>query len=101
MKIGTLALAMGALALTTPAFAKQADTETVAVRYSDLDLTTDAGRNELDNRLDKAAREVCGMNIKRTGTRLSSREARACYADARQILDRQFATLVQAGARGG
>ncbi len=37
-----------------------ADGQSVAVRYSDLDLTTNAGTQALQTRIDHAARAVCG-----------------------------------------
>jgi UrcA family protein len=46
-----------ALACAAPALAQPV---TLSVPYGDLDLTTDAGRQTLDARLDRATRTVCG-----------------------------------------
>jgi UrcA family protein len=46
-----------ALGLAAPAFAEPVS---VAVPYGDLDLTKPAGREALDTRLDRAARQICG-----------------------------------------
>ncbi|HZF45332.1 MAG TPA: UrcA family protein, partial [Sphingomonadaceae bacterium] len=71
-----------------PAFA-----EAAVVSYKDLDLTTEQGQKELDRRIDGAAREVCGMNEERTGTRIVSSDARKCYKEARKQLENRLAAL--------
>ena len=96
-----LALAAAAVALTVPAAATEAESNSVGVRYSDLNLASKAGQDELDRRLDRAARNVCGMDGIRTGTRLASAESRRCYREARVTLDKQFAALVKERAAGG
>lgn len=99
MKFQSYSLALAAaFALATPIAASAADeaeTQTVGVTYKDLDLTSEAGKAELERRLDNAARNVCGMSEKRTGTRISSREARTCYRDARGQLDRHLAVVIE------
>jgi len=52
-----------------PAFA-----EAIAVTYQDLDLSTEQGRQELDNRIDSAARKVCGYDDVRTGSNQARKE---------------------------
>lgn len=91
------AIAAATLALSTaPAFAGS-----VSVNYKDLDLSTPAGQAELDHRLDRAAREVCGMDEIQTGTRIPSRSARKCYKNAREKLDERIAMLVARERKGG
>lgn len=95
MKLQSYALALAtAVAFAAPAIATETTTTTTGVRYADLDLSTESGRQEFDRRLDRAARDVCGMNEKAVGSRISTREARACYRQARAELGRQFATVV-------
>ena len=96
-----LALAAAAVFITpVAAMAAPQQTATAGVRYKDLDLTTEAGQKELEDRLDKAAREVCGMDDIGTGTRVSSRGSRDCYRDARQQLGEQVTRLAKADAAG-
>lgn len=102
MRIQSLALALSAAAaLSVPAMAADDQPNRTSVRYHDLDLSTEAGQKELDRRLDKAARQVCGMNAATTGSRVASRDARDCYRQARTTLDRQFAAVVNRETRGG
>ncbi|WP_144095692.1 UrcA family protein [Croceicoccus sediminis] len=98
MKTIAAIAATAALAIAAPAFAAS-----VEVEYKDLDLTTEAGQAQLEDRLDDAARQVCGMDQIQTGTRIRSREARDCYAGAKAQLSQQIATLVekQKTAKGG
>ncbi|TIX49299.1 UrcA family protein [Alteraurantiacibacter aquimixticola] len=96
-----MALASAALLAAPAVSAAEGEQRTTGVEYSDLDLTSEAGRKELDRRIDEAAREVCGVDEIRVGTRLPSREARDCYRDAKRQLDRHVAQLVQQEARGG
>ena len=45
---------------TSPLFAKPATPEVRVVSYSDLDLSSAAGRNRLEQRIQAAVRDVCG-----------------------------------------
>ncbi len=67
------------LALTAAPVSAQSS---VAVFYADLDLTNDAGRKLLDQRLTRAARQVCNGTV---GARSVADiiRYRACMADAR------------------
>lgn len=49
-----------ALAIAAPAAAETVQPFAVEVAYGDLDLTKDAGRDALDRRLTRAARQICG-----------------------------------------
>lgn len=82
--------------IATPAFA-----ESVRVEYKDLDLATDAGQKTLQGRLDAAARQVCGMDDIRTGTRVPDASARKCHKDALASLEQQFAAVIDKARAGG
>ena len=99
----TLTLAAAAaLAVPATAFAARDETApTIGVHYKDLNLATAAGQKELESRLDKAARQVCGMDEVVTGSRMPSREASKCYRDARQQLGESLAQVVRNSAAGG
>lgn len=101
MRIQSTFLGMIALAFAIPATAVGEPAAGVRVQYKDLNLATTAGRDELERRLDRAARSVCGIDDARTGTRLPSDAARRCLRDARTRLDAQFATLVGGEPQGG
>ena len=45
---------------TSPLFAKAIPAEVRVVSYSDLDLSSGAGRGRLEQRIQAAVREVCG-----------------------------------------
>ncbi|MBS1240126.1 MAG: hypothetical protein H6R45_832 [Proteobacteria bacterium] len=90
-----LAAAFGMLMVAQPALAA-----TTAVTYDDLDLSTKEGQQELDRRIEHAAREVCGLNEKEVGSLVPSREARTCVKDARKQLEKRVAALTQDKATG-
>lgn len=85
-----VAAALGAALVAPPALA-----ESVTVQYKDLDLTTQAGQKELNNRIDTAARKVCGFSQRTTGTRIPDQEARTCVAEAKQKLEKHVAALAE------
>lgn len=58
MKILALS-ALAAVLLSGAAQAAEVETTSVAVSYSDLDLTTDAGQATLDARISAAVKKVC------------------------------------------
>ncbi len=68
-----------ALAIAGPA---AAETASVAVPFGDLDLTKADGRDVLDRRLARAARQVCssGASVRHLAAIISYR---ACIVDAR------------------
>ncbi len=106
MRAGPLALALaaGSLAATAlPAYAAEAESkgQGISVKYRDLDLASAEGKQVLEQRLDRAAREVCGVGQTTTGTRLPNRESARCYRETRTQLNQQFARLVADEARGG
>ena len=75
--------AMPALAHTST------ETQSIAVITADLNLSTQAGRNQLGHRIDRAARQVCGFNpnTRDLGTQF---HARTCMADAKIAATRQI-----------
>lgn len=67
-----------ALAIAAPAVAQST---TVEVAYGDLDLTKDAGRDALDRRLNRAARQLCGSRPARNLAMIQDHQH--CLADVR------------------
>jgi UrcA family protein len=85
-----IAAALGAVLAAQPAFA-----ESASIQFKDLDLSTSAGQKQLDNRIDTAARKVCGFDKLTTGTRIPDKEARVCVAEAKQKIVKQVALLTE------
>ncbi len=74
----TLALAAGLLAATAPAFA---ETRVAEVRVNDLNLASESGQQTLEDRIERAIKNVCRSNGSRE---LSERRSeRRCEAVAR------------------
>ena len=103
MKVRPLILAAAAAAMAASALPAAAATEQAgrsSVSYSDLDLSSDAGRAELTKRFDQAAREMCGI----TGESAKLRgKQRYCYeSNSKSMKARVAAILAQHNeARGG
>ena len=86
-----LAAALGAAAVfATPAAAQGA----VSVKYDDLDLSTRAGQQKLDRRIDSAAREACGMDRVQTGRFTPSTAQRECYQKTKASVGEQVAQMI-------
>jgi UrcA family protein len=94
-------LALAAAAAATLASPAVAQAESVTIGYGDLNLTSQAGRAALDQRIDGAARQLCGesspLELKRVALGRTCRagvlaDARAQLA--RVIVDDQFASLI-------
>lgn len=96
----TFSSALAAALLCGPAIAADDAPKSVEVRYHDLDLTTAAGARELDRRIDKAAKSVCQVEQVATGTRIASREARACFKETKVKLGDSVAAAVAKKERG-
>lgn len=97
----TLIAALAAVA--TPA-AAASDTDgrpSKGVSFADLDLSTAAGQRQLQARIDRTAREICGADRATTGSRIASREAMACYRQALSRTRERVAQAVARSARGG
>ena len=81
--IAATAALLGLALTTAPAFAGAGECTQVRVEYSDLDLTSADGQRTLERRLDAAARDACGYDVRVTGSSLPSKHARNCYRQAR------------------
>jgi UrcA family protein len=58
--------------------------QTVEIRYADLDLKSEAGKAELDRRIERAARQACAEETP-SGSRISNRDELAkCMANVRK-----------------
>ncbi|MEE4201244.1 UrcA family protein [Erythrobacter sp.] len=100
----TLAILAAGAALTLTAGAALADNTvpvSKSIEYADLNLDTAAGQKALEYRINSAARDVCGADEVRTGTRIKSPEISACLADARSSAKRQVAAMIAKEKRGG
>ena len=101
-RIMALATASFGLAFTAaPAFAGPEAPPTREVSTAGLDLNTAEGQRLLDQRIERAARQVCQVDRLQAGTRIRSFEARKCLAKARASAARQMATIVADQQRGG
>ena len=91
------AAALGAAAV----FAVPAAAETVDVKYADLDLATKAGQDQLERRIDSAARSACGMDKVRTGRLTPSTGVRQCYQQTKASVHEQVAQMIARGNSRG
>lgn len=96
MKAIIAAAALGSIGL--PATAQEVRFE---VQYRDLDLTTAAGQDRLEKRIETAARKACGLDAHATGTRIRSRQAQGCVTELRAKARAQFAVIVADEGKGG
>lgn len=87
--------AAGAVLAGAPAAAE----ETV-VRYHDLNLASEKGQKTLERRIEAAVRKVCA-DTSNTGTRLPSRPANECIAQARAAAKQNFAAIIANHKLGG
>jgi UrcA family protein len=76
--VGVAAAAV--LAFGAPASAAEPTRTAVEVRYGDLNLATEKGATTLLRRIDRAAREACGLDPWQRGFVRAGQ--RACYAEA-------------------
>jgi len=98
MKIASLIMALSAVTLAVPAAA--AAEPQLKVKYSDLDLSTEAGQATLNRRIDQSARQLCGRGVS-TGTILSSGRAKDCYERARTSAHQMIAERVARESNAG
>lgn len=101
MKRAFIAFAAIGSALALAGTAAPALAEVMEVQYSDLDLGSADGQKVLKQRIDNAAKKVCGLDRGTTGTRLKSADAMKCYREAKAKASAQFAVLVDAKRLGG
>jgi UrcA family protein len=100
MTHGVAAAGLAAAAFT-PAQAGQMEQMRLTVSAADLNLATPAGQRALDQRVEKAVRQVCRVTSLTTGSRILSQEVKTCLAKARAEARQQVAALVRADQRGG
>ena len=91
----TMIAAAGALLLSTPALA-QPEAKSTTVSFADIDISSDAGRAQLDRRVRNAAANVCGPTERDMNLRASFDE---CMTGALAATDRQIAALKQGETR--
>ncbi len=89
------------IAMTATIAAAPAAAGTMSVKYDDLDLSSKAGIEQLDNRIAAAAREMCGFNEQRTGSRMASRASKRCVSEASAQAKKQFAAVIEQQRKGG
>ena len=75
--------------------------EDFTVKYNDLNLKSEQGRKALERRIDKAAREYCGVGELQTGSRIVASSTRQCYEEARNAAREQLGSLVEQSQLGG
>ena len=92
---------VAALGLALPAVPAAAQSQSVDVPYADLNLATPEGQAQLDRRIDRAARQVCGADDVVTGSRLQNRKTMKCVKSAKEQIGSQIAALVEQQKLGG
>ena len=100
----TLAIATAALGLAltaSPALADNPESQSVDIDFAGIDLSTPEGQRILDQRIERAARQVCDVYQSRTGSRIRSREVRECLTQARASARSQVASIIEDQRRGG
>ncbi|AOL25042.1 UrcA family protein [Erythrobacter litoralis] len=96
------AAAIGLAFTASPALAAgPAERNTMNVSLAGIDLDTPEGQEMLDRRIERAARDVCQFDRKRTGTRIQSQAATDCYEKAKASAKQQVAAYVEKQRRGG
>ena len=85
-----------AVAAAAPVHAASPDSVQVEVGIFDRDLSSAEGRATLENRIEKAAREICRMDGPTpTGSRLPTNAMRECYKKATDSIDEHIAHAIQ------
>lgn len=95
------AASLGVALIATPAIAGDNEKNSVTIEFQDLNLNTPEGQEKLEQRIETAAREMCGIDETRTGTRLASSQSRRCLAEARQSAKKRMAQIVREQQLGG
>ena len=91
-----IALSALAVVAASPLAAKD-----FTVNYADLNLKSEQGQKALERRIDKAARDFCGVGVGQTGSRVVPQGTRQCYQDARNAARQQIGQLVEQSQLGG
>lgn len=100
----TFAIAGAAIGLAisaAPALAGGTDVRTDSFTIADINLETAEGQKVLDQRIKRAAKNVCRVADIRTGSRLKSPEVQACFAKAKANAKSQVAAIQYDQRRGG
>lgn len=97
----TTAIAAAVLCTAGLFAAPAAFAKTTEVHYKDLDLTTATGQNQLQARLEKAARSVCRVERPATGTHIEGSVDRACYRQALAETRERVAAVIGDNRLGG
>jgi len=95
-RIITLGL-LAAAATVSPALAETPEAgapRTIAVRFNDLDMASGSGQQELQRRIEVAARDVCAMSERHTGSLAPSASSRTCYVRAINTMERDVAARI-------
>jgi UrcA family protein len=71
-----------------------AQTKTTEVAYKDLDLASSEGQQQLQARIEKAARNVCRVSRPTTGTMMQSNVDRDCYKQALSQVRERVAAVI-------
>ncbi|MBX7513969.1 UrcA family protein [Qipengyuania sp. GH38] len=101
MKTPLIMLTALALAVPGAASAAKAQEESIAIEYRDLNLSSPEGLERLEYRVEAAARKVCGLDESSLGSRIRNRDAQRCYDETKEMIDAQFAAVVERQAKGG
>ena len=72
-----------------------------AVTIADLDLASASGQRELDTRIRRAARSVCGVDTTPTGTHVPEAGSMTCFREALRSLRARVAQAIAEQRRGG
>jgi UrcA family protein len=92
MRIGFVLAAVSAL-VAVPGVASSAGVKRVA--YADLQLESEAGRAELQRRLDRAVRSICSVDGGPQSAALNAEQAR-CISDTRASLGDSMDAAIRA-----
>lgn len=94
-------VALAAIGLAIPAVPAVAQGQSLDIPYADLNLATPEGQDQLDRRIEDAARKVCGGDRPVTSTRIKSRANSTCVASVKKQAKAQIASIVEERRLGG
>ena len=84
----SLAITLAAIAVATPSLAQERGARTASISYNDLNISSAAGRQQLDDRVSVAITRMCGTAMTfdlraQADVRQCLRQARADYSAQR------------------
>ncbi|WP_052768899.1 UrcA family protein [Aurantiacibacter marinus] len=88
-------LAVSGLTFTSAVAAAEVQERAASVTYTDLDLSTEEGVAELEDRIDRAARQVCELDDRQVGSRIRDRNARECYEEAKSNFEQRLSGVIR------